>query len=221
MFSLICSWTNGRANDRDADDLRRHSVHYDITVMWCLAVEGGEGNRLHDMYQDNRHSNDCSAKCSIPRVCKILSRVFFNCRHHISSSISTLLQVFPAGGSKTAREIPDGNDEICRLPYGYWHDTEGTIGRRERWVITTENNGFSPARTTLQWRHNGCNGVSNHQCLDCLLNRLFRHRSKKIWKLRVTGLCFHLITSSWAYFVGPCEMWRLFQKNAFLTHFTL
>ena len=32
-------------------------------------------------------------------------------------------------------------------------------------------------------------GVSNHQPHDCLLNRLFRHRSKKTSKLRVTGLC--------------------------------
>ena len=31
--------------------------------------------------------------------------------------------------------------------------------------------------------------VSNHQPHDCLLNRWFRHRSKKISKLRVTGLC--------------------------------
>ena len=71
---------------------------------------------------------------------------------------------------------------------------------------------------TLQWRHNGHNGVSNHQPYDCLLNRLFGRRWKKTWKLRVTGLCvgnspvtgefpaqmasnaeksFHLITSSW------------------------
>ena len=42
---------------------------------------------------------------------------------------------------------------------------------------------------TLQWRHNGCDGVSNHQILDCLHNRLFRHRSKKTSKLCVTGLC--------------------------------
>ena len=42
---------------------------------------------------------------------------------------------------------------------------------------------------TLQWRHIGCNGVSNHQPHDCLLNRLFRRRSKKISKLCVTGLC--------------------------------
>ena len=42
---------------------------------------------------------------------------------------------------------------------------------------------------TLQWRHNGHDSVSNHQPHDCLLNRLFRLRSKKTLKLRVTGLC--------------------------------
>ena len=42
---------------------------------------------------------------------------------------------------------------------------------------------------TLQWRHNGRDDVSNHQSHDCLLKRLFRHRSKKTPKLRVTCLC--------------------------------
>ena len=42
---------------------------------------------------------------------------------------------------------------------------------------------------SLLWRHNGRDGVSNHQPDDCLLNRLFRRRSKKTSKLRVTGLC--------------------------------
>ena len=41
----------------------------------------------------------------------------------------------------------------------------------------------------LQWRHNDHDGVSNHQPHDCLLKRLFRHRSKKTSKLSVTGLC--------------------------------
>ena len=41
----------------------------------------------------------------------------------------------------------------------------------------------------LQWRHNGRDSVSNHQPHDCLLNRLFRRRSKKTSKLCVTGLC--------------------------------
>ena len=43
--------------------------------------------------------------------------------------------------------------------------------------------------TSLQWRHNERDRVSNHQPHDCLLNRLFRCRSKKTSKLRVTGLC--------------------------------
>ena len=41
----------------------------------------------------------------------------------------------------------------------------------------------------LQWRHNEHDRVSNHQPYDRLLNRLFRCRSKKTSKLRVTGLC--------------------------------
>ena len=41
----------------------------------------------------------------------------------------------------------------------------------------------------LRWRHDDHDGVSNHQPSDCLLNRLFRRRSKKTSKIRVTGLC--------------------------------
>ena len=42
---------------------------------------------------------------------------------------------------------------------------------------------------SLHWRHNDQDSVSNHQPRGCLLNRLFRRRSKKTSKLRVTGLC--------------------------------
>ena len=42
---------------------------------------------------------------------------------------------------------------------------------------------------SLQWRHNEHGGVSNNRRLECLLHRLFRPRSKKTSKLRVTGLC--------------------------------
>ena len=50
------------------------------------------------------------------------------------------------------------------------------------WVIL--RNLFSP----LQWRHSEHDGVLDHQPHGCLLNLLFRRRSKKISKLRVTGL---------------------------------
>ena len=44
-------------------------------------------------------------------------------------------------------------------------------------------------KSSLHWRHNDHDGVSNQQPHGCLLNRLFRRRSKKTSKLRVTGLC--------------------------------
>ena len=42
---------------------------------------------------------------------------------------------------------------------------------------------------SLRWRHNGHDGVSNHQPHHCLLNRLFGCWWKKTSKLCVTGLC--------------------------------
>ena len=42
---------------------------------------------------------------------------------------------------------------------------------------------------SLRWRHNEHDCVSIHQRFECLLNRLFRPRSKKTSKIPVTGLC--------------------------------
>ena len=58
------------------------------------------------------------------------------------------------------------------------------------WGIISGN--FLSIRQPLSpshWRHNDHGGVSNHKPHGCLLNRLFRRRSKKTSKLRVTGLC--------------------------------
>ena len=43
--------------------------------------------------------------------------------------------------------------------------------------------------TSLKWRLNGCDGVSIHLPHHYLLNRLFRHSSKKTSKFRIAGLC--------------------------------
>ena len=56
----------------------------------------------------------------------------------------------------------------------------GWVLRYHHWIYT-----FS----TLQWSHNGRDGISNHQPHDCLLNRLFRCRAKNASKVRATGLC--------------------------------
>ena len=58
------------------------------------------------------------------------------------------------------------------------------------WKSYTATQCHKTLRTmTLQWRHNDHNGVSNHHRLECLLNRVFRRKSKKTPKLRVTGFC--------------------------------
>ena len=51
------------------------------------------------------------------------------------------------------------------------------------------SNAYVLVEKTLQWRHIGHDGASNHQPHACLLNRLFRRRSKKTSNLRVNGLC--------------------------------
>ena len=61
--------------------------------------------------------------------------------------------------------------------------SEGMSG----WCIKWTNHFFY--KMALQWRHNELDDVSNHKHVDCLLNALFRRRSKKTSKLRVTDLC--------------------------------
>ena len=66
-----------------------------------------------------------------------------------------------------------------------------------KWHLRFSNRGENSTRKLASetvglpflWRHNGRGSVSNHQPHDCLLNHLFRRRSKKTSKLRVTGLC--------------------------------
>ena len=60
--------------------------------------------------------------------------------------------------------------------------------RRDK-KLSAQENMKSSYGNSLQWRHNGRDGVSDHQPRDCLLNRLFRRRSKKTSRIRVTDLC--------------------------------
>ena len=72
-------------------------------------------------------------------------------------------------------------------------------GASKRWFQSAECISAGPTKerypsmdhmSALRWRHNDHDGVSNHQPHGCLLNRLFRRRSKKTSKPRVTGpLC--------------------------------
>ena len=83
---------------------------------------------------------------------------------------------------------------FTKKPLSYWYTNSLIINPRWspdflRFIVVTS----IPVRRRLfsayQWRHYGHDSVSNHQPHDCLLNHLFRRRSKKTSKLRVTGLC--------------------------------
>ena len=101
-------------------------------------------------------------------------------------------------------------------------------GALEHWssAATSKSVSIILIGMALQLRHNGRDSVSNHQPHDCSLNRLFRRRSKKTLKLRVTGLCAEnspgtgefpaqmasnaenvsiLMTSSW---IGKAPLWK-------------
>ena len=82
------------------------------------------------------------------------------------------------------------NKRLSKQSLGWWFETPG-------WSLWRHHNGCyfhhvmcgSPKNFTLLWRHNEQDSVYNHQPRGCLLDRLFRRRSKKTSKLRVTGLC--------------------------------
>ena len=60
MFSLICAWSNGWVNIRDAGDLKRHRAHYDVTVM-CSVLQITSQNPVI------WHQNTASWNCIIMR----------------------------------------------------------------------------------------------------------------------------------------------------------
>ena len=73
------------------------------------------------------------------------------------------------------------NNRLSKQSWGWWFETLSHPFWRHRNDIRKDG-----IANTLQWRYDGCDGVSNHQPHDCLLNCFSRCRSKT---LRVTGLC--------------------------------
>ena len=71
----------------------------------------------------------------------------------------------------------------CRLVEFFMRIFESCVSTKIRYWL------FMLNMSTLQWHHNGRDGVSNLQPHHCLLNRLLSCRSKKTSKLYVTGLC--------------------------------
>ena len=95
---------------------------------------------------------------------------------HKVSIIQNFYDVFDVSFIKQLSNIR----AVSVLRPGRWYDVT---------VMISEVDKLFSDDGSLQWRYNGHNGVSNHHPHNCLLNRLFRRRSKKASKLRVTGPC--------------------------------
>ena len=76
---------------------------------------------------------------------------------------------------------------------------------------------------SLPWRHNEHDGVSNHQPRNCLLNRLFRCRSRITSTLCVTGFCvgklfpFYDVIMLWQVFIWN----HMLRSTCIMLHWTI
>ena len=60
MYSLICAWINDWVNNREAGDLRRYGVHYDVIVMlWDILYKTASVSVYQAYIQNNRISSLC------------------------------------------------------------------------------------------------------------------------------------------------------------------
>ena len=219
MFSLIYAWTKGWVNNGEAGDLRCHSGHYDVTVMtrpqW---VKGNLKKTSLSKYTGTPYNKVnvlliCYlVTCPLIRDPNWWEFIIDNTDTH--SSAKTVWGCTPGTLSHgiflennffnvfdyvfTYILMPP-NMIILYFHSPYFHVSNsvlflhGTfifsfyIFTLSIWIILFI--AFSKCNQTLRWCHNGCDDVSNHQPHHCLLNHLFRCRSKKASKLRVTGLC--------------------------------
>ena len=78
--------------------------------------------------------------------------------------------------------LPSGNKHLTETTLAVILHVTGYHSTIKRFLSCND-------KYALRWRHNRRDSVSNHQPHDCLLNSLFRRRSKKTSKLRVIGLC--------------------------------
>ena len=108
-----------------------------------------------------------------PRSCKVMGRTaFWTIRIGPTNlAIQLFVQQFDYADNKENTKVPNH----CPFVRGLHR-------------LPVDSPRIKPTRP-LRWRHNDHDSVSNHQPHGCLLNRLFRRRSKKTSKLRVTGLC--------------------------------
>ena len=117
-------------------------------------------------------------------------RCVFGCWGMTYSSVSNFVYIILR--DTLEKEVTD-----CAGPCRIWGNKNGSSRKQNKYTEYWLHNFISlqlyihdlnSLLVSLQWRHNGRYGISHQQPYNCLFNRLFRRRSKKTSKLRVTGL---------------------------------
>ena len=124
-------------------------------------------------------------KCWLSFICTLVKSITKSCRyawcmHWISKmQVRYVSKIIVLKGLCLFRQTffphSSSRDRACRLVCNSFEDQAPLIK--------------SMGTRSLQWRHNEHNVVSNHRRLHRLLCRLFRCRSEKSSKFRITGLC--------------------------------
>ena len=148
MFSLICAWINDWVNNREAGDLRRHRGHYDVIVMAepTTRLSGSLRGCSIAIGGKDYHGFRGANRSQFTRA--VMSRLY----------------------SKVVFSVPVSGSYYCKIFHHvllwFLHQLIQSIYFR----IT------SLVLGSLQWRHNGRDGISNHRLHHCLLKRLVRRR---------------------------------------------
>ena len=80
MFSLVWAWTNDYLNNRDAGDLRGHSAHYNVIVIYHCTCNGIEIMSLTTNYTDMSVSDTHHWKMYVDMICR---HYYIYCRENI------------------------------------------------------------------------------------------------------------------------------------------
>ena len=168
MFSLICAWINGWVNNREAGDLRQHRAHYDVTVLqrtwydyqetWVAWVHECIISYLiswYEQYTIHRQWNQIR--------CFVMLHWF---NYHIDMNVRQWSRFHSFQKGRV-----HGVYKFKYLNKFKWY-SRGEKEIKQSKIInvviyineySNHQKSYSPVyQTSLQWRHNGRHGVSNH-----------------------------------------------------------
>ena len=114
MLSLIGTWINGWVNNREACDLRRHQVHYDVNVMGVFTTEvlwGGNGCHGTGPSQKSHNASDKWGLCYQKQISQ--------------AGISTYIPQLTVGCNYLSLpEIPASGNKVLKYPTMHHFVTE-------------------------------------------------------------------------------------------------